>query len=82
MVRHVSFGHLLAHRHAKENLRWNPLHAQGRIVLEAETPIEGRISDQDAALGSQIPNRSQSFVDERLADALALMAWGHGNLCR
>ena len=72
MVRHVPFEHLVAHRQTHENLRGNAFHSQGRVVLEAKTPIERRITDQDAALRSQATNLLQSFIDECLTNPLSL----------
>ena len=79
MVRHVSFGQLIAHRQTHENLRGNTFHSQGRVVLEAKTPIERRITDQDAALCPQATNLLQSFIDECLSNSLSLKAWCNGH---
>ena len=50
MVRHVSFGHLSHIGRHRRTSGGNALHSQRRVVLETETPVEGRIADQDAAL--------------------------------
>lgn len=49
-MRHFSFRHPVIHRQTDENLRGNTFHSQGRVVLEAKTPIERRITDQNAAV--------------------------------
>ena len=79
MERHVSFGHLVAQRQAHENLRWNAVHSQGRIILEAKTSIERRIADQDAALSPQATNLLQSFINECLTDSLLLKSRKDGH---
>jgi hypothetical protein len=79
MVCHASCKHLVAHRQAHENLRGNAFHSQGRVVLEAKTPIERRITDQDAALRPQATNLLQSFIHECLTNPLPLKTWRDGD---
>ena len=79
VVRHDSSGHLIAHRQTHENLGRDAFHSQGRVVVEAKTPIEGGIAHQDAALNPYAPNCLQTFIDECLTNSLSLIAWQDRN---
>ena len=48
-------------------------------MLEAKALVEGRGTDQEAALCPQVPNGLQAFVDQGLSDASPLMGRQHGD---
>lgn len=79
MVSHISFGNLVPHGQAQSDFRWNPFHAQSRVVREAKSNVETWIANQDTPLSPRVPNRLQPIVDKCLANSLSLKCWKNGN---